>query len=172
MNGTIHIYYRHRPSQCIYAVLSVPSRFLRQRWSWCDYWRNRTLSKGWRSIITGLSVRRMHESVHFSRKLAPMCYVGCTSDRTVEILSHWQGRNFTLPKGRVPLRPPSSPDPNLTFCFWLSNIAEISTGGVSRAKYVRVKISARNIESTSRYLKMKGQQWASALLKCFHHFNC
>jgi hypothetical protein len=52
------------------------------------------------------------------------------------------------------------PHPNF-FSLRSSNLAEIFRGGVSRTRYLTVKISARNIESTKIYPKM----WVSAFPK-------
>jgi hypothetical protein len=51
----------------------------------------------------------------------------------------------------------SPPPPNFYFGFQSSNLAQIFREGVSQARYLTIKISARNIESTKIYLKIKGQ---------------
>jgi hypothetical protein len=47
-----------------------------------------------------------------------------------------------------------APHPIIYFCFRSFNVVETFQGGVSRARYFTVKISARNIEI---YLEIKGQ---------------
>jgi hypothetical protein len=57
------------------------------------------------------------------------------------------------------------------FSFRSSNLAEIFRGGVSRTRYLTVKISARNIESNKIYLKIRGQKVGVGVSQIFLPFQ-